>query len=192
MKSRTFLLLAFASLFAGGAHADPLKIREEPKAPRNGADQPFEFSCLTEIPTTTFVVWTEGEEVLARVIHHNGSQYAPAIVGTYTPNDLPTLAKRAAAVRKMKNDTTFRWPKAKCQHLGEMGLYCTGATGTAEGEEGAKLKPWALYTSTVVEEGVAGKLESMNVSVIFDVDQDRDQSVEMKYPKGSCVPRKIF
>jgi hypothetical protein len=164
-----------------------LPAQAAPKA----AEEPIELTCVTEWPTTSFVVWSEGDEVLARVIHHNGSSYAPAIVGTFTPNDLPLLAERAALVKKMKNEMTFHWPRKKCKKLGELVLQCFGTDDVQEGEGGAKFAPFALYSTTRVEDGIAGRQESASVTLTFDVDGARGASIEMIYPKGSCVPRRM-
>lgn len=155
------------------------------------ADEPIELTCMTEWPTTSFVVSTEGEEVLARVVHHNGSGYAPAIVGTFTPNDLPILAERAALVRKMKNDMTFRWPRKNCKKLGEMIIQCFNSGDVQEGEGGAKIAPFALYSNARVEDGIAGRQETNSVAMSFDVDGATGASIEMIYSKGGCVPMKL-
>lgn len=152
------------------------------------AEEPLALTCVTEFPTTSFVVWTEGESVKARVIHHNGSGYAPAIVGTFTPNDLPILAERAALVKKMKPDMTFTWPRAKCKKLGEMVLQCFGTDDVQEGEGGARFAPFALYSTAKEEFGIAGRLRSHSVTLTFDVDGQHGASIEMWYPEGSCFP----
>ncbi len=154
-------------------------------------EEPIVLTCVTDFPTTSFVVWTEGEFVKARVIHHNGTGYAPAIVGVFTPNDLPVLAERASMVRKMKDDMTFRWPLKNCKKLDEMVIQCFHSGEVQDGEGGAKIAPFALYSSAKEERGIAGHLKSHSVRLSFDVDGKNGASVEMEYPEGSCVPRRM-
>lgn len=153
-----------------------------------GAEYPdIKLTCVTESPSTSFVIESQGKELIARVIHHYGAKYAPAISGIFTPNDLPTLSRRAKAVEKMKNDMSFRWPLSKCKKHDDFRFECFGTDDVQEGEGGAKFAPFALYTTRVKEEGIAGALEYLQVTMSFDVDQDRDPSIEMRYPVGSCV-----
>ncbi len=171
---RTILTLLAISVSAATAHA-----AEYPE---------IKLTCVTESPTTSFVIQSQGKELVARVLHHNGARYAPAISGIYTPNDLPTLSRRAKAVEKMKDDMTFRWPLSKCKKHDEFRFECLGTEDVQEGVGGAKIAPFALYTTRVKEEGLAGTYEYLMVTMSFDVDEQRDPSIEMKYPKENCIP----
>lgn len=148
----------------------------------------IDLVCATEPLSTTFGIRVEKDEVIASVIHHNGSGYAPAFSGIFTPNDIPLLAERAALVRKMLPITTFRWPLKNCSRNGDL-LKCFGTDDVEEGEGGAKLRPFALYTTKTTEEGIAGRLEYLSVTVSFDVDGKSGSYVEMKYPRGYCTQK---
>jgi hypothetical protein len=36
---------------------------------------PINMACITEFPTTSFIAETEGDELIVKVIHHNGVGY---------------------------------------------------------------------------------------------------------------------
>ncbi len=163
-------LLLFFSTFA--LSAEPENIR---------------LTCVTEVPTTTFAISTENDQVLATVVHHFGSRYAPAISGVFTPNDLPILQERAKLVEKMLPRTTFRWPLERCKKTGTWLFQCFGSKDVQEGVGGVKLTPTALYTSTTSEDGLAGKQEYLTVHLAFQVDGKGDPSVRMKYPRSDCA-----
>lgn len=148
----------------------------------------IQMSCVTAFPTTSYLVESQGEELVVRVIHHNGSKYAPAISGIFTPSDLPILAKRAALVEKMADDMTFRWPLKNCKKHEGMRFECYGTDDVQEGKEKAKIAPFALYTSKLSHDGPGGKFETVDVTMSFDVNGERDASIEMRYYDGECVP----
>lgn len=180
------MIMAMAAIFPAGAPA------AEPGSDPAPGTGDILLTCVTEWPTTSFVVSTEGEEVVARVIHHNGSGYAPAFSGTFTPNDLKLLSERAELVRKMKSDMTFRWPKSKCKKLGTPLVFqCFGTDDVQEGEGGAKIAPFALYSTAKSEDGIAGHFDWISVALTFDVDGAHGASIEMTYPSNGCVERKM-
>ena len=188
MKKMLFLTL-FPMMAVAAGHGGSAPASGGNPAPASGD---ILLTCVTEWPTTSFVVSTEGEEVVARVIHHNGSGYAPAFSGTFTPNDLKILSERGELVRKMKSDTTFRWPKSKCKKLGTPLVFqCFGTDDVQEGEGGAKIAPFALYSTAKSEDGIAGHFDWISVALTFDVDGAHGASIEMTYPKNGCVERKM-
>lgn len=196
MKKMLFLML-FPMMAVAAGHGGSAPVAGGNPAPASGGNRApasgdILLTCVTEWPTTSFVVSTEGEEVVARVIHHNGSGYAPAFSGTFTPNDLKLLAERGELVKKMKNDMTFRWPKSKCKKLGTPLVFqCFGTDDVQEGEGGAKIAPFALYSTSKTEDGIAGHFDWISVAMTFDVDGAHGASIEMTYPKNGCVERKM-
>jgi hypothetical protein len=146
------------------------------------------LTCVTEYPSTSFVIESKGKELVARVLHHHGAKYAPAISGIFTPSDLPILARRAALVEKMSADMSFRWPLSSCKKHDDFRFECFGTEDMQLGEGGAKIAPFALYSTKIREDGIAGAYESLQLTMTFDVDGERDPSIEMKYPMEACVP----
>lgn len=151
----------------------------------------FELACVTETPTTTFVIRTEGELLKARLILHHGPEFAPAINGVFTPRDLPILSDRANLARKLLSDTTFTWPRKNCRFRDDVRFECFGTDESSAGVGGVKIRPFALYTSRIKEETIAGTHNYVSLRMSFDVDGKGDPSVEMKYDSVGCFdPRK--
>lgn len=171
MKFKALPLILFAlyggSVFAAGA-------------------EPINLVCTTESLTTSFVAKTEGDQLLVRVIHHNGSQYAPAINGVYTPHDLPILAEQAKAVLKMKRVMDFHWPMKNCKRHDDLRFECFATDDVEEGEGGAKFSPFAFYSTKLVQDGIAGRYEQLELRLSFRVD-GVDSAVQMPYYLEGCV-----
>jgi hypothetical protein len=141
--------------------------------------------CATNPISTAFVIETKGEEVQARVIHFYGANYAPAISGTFTPSDLPLLARRAGFIAKMKDDTTFRWPLKKCKSISPERFECFGSDDKQEGKDGTLFEPFALYSTKVVEDGIVGKQENLRLTLSL-YSGEEEGVVEMSYSKEDC------
>ena len=153
----------------------------------------LQLFCFTEPMSTSFLIETKGVEVQATVIHHYGSEYAPAISGIFTPSDLPTLERRAKFIRQMKPQMTFHWPLKACKNFGEGRFECWGTKDVQEGENGVKFEPFALYSTKVTEEGVAGKLEylQLTLSVYASPNDNEGGTVEMRYPREGCSANRL-
>jgi hypothetical protein len=152
------------------------------------AAAPINLTCATNPMTTSFGIRTEGEEVVATVMHSYGSRFAPAINGIFTPNDIEILAARAKLVEKMKDITTFRWPLSKCRRHNDYRFECFGTDDVQDGKDGSKIRPFALYTRRTLEDGIAGKSENLTITLSFNVDGKGDPSIAMEYPIQGCNP----
>lgn len=147
---------------------------------------PISLSCLTEVPTTTFVMSTVGKDLEVLVMHSNGSSYAPSINGVFTPADLPLLTERSLLVEKMKDVMLFRWPMKNCTRHSEQRFECFGTDDVQLGKGGEKIQPFAIYTAVSTEEGIGGKWDYLTVNLSFKVDGKGDPSLSMKYLKTDC------
>lgn len=157
------------------------------------AEEPIHLTCVTEFPTTSFLIEQKGEEVVARVIHHNGMKYQPLWSSTITPNDLSMLEERASVMNKLSTDMSFRWPRKNCVKHGEFRFECFG-TSDVQTINGLKVEPYALYTSLVSHDNLAGKYEELKVYMSYDINGKGGFSTEMNYPLNpfaSCVPRAL-
>ncbi|MGZ3693681.1 MAG: hypothetical protein ACXWQO_05745 [Bdellovibrionota bacterium] len=147
----------------------------------------YHLVCYTDPLTSSFDISqkADSDELLGTVIFHYGTEYAPAISGIYTPHDLPLLTERAALVKEMKPTTTFHWPKKKCL-IGEQGrMECFGSEDVQDGEDGVKFTPFAIYTTRISEDGIAGKFDYLRVTLSIYAGQ-KNAIVEMNYPLSGC------
>lgn len=154
--------------------------------PAFAADERFDLACVTETPSTSFVIAEDGDEVTARVVFHYGAEFAPAIEGIYTPHDLEVIAKRAKLATKLGDDVTYRWPKKNCRRHDDVRLECFGASGAEAGKNGEKILPFALYSGRLTEEGIGGKWDYVTMRMSFTVDGEGDPSLGMRYQRNEC------
>jgi hypothetical protein len=133
-----------------------------------------------------FVISTVGDRVTARVVHLYGTEYAPAISGVYTPHDLPILSEQAQLIRQMKSDMTFYWPLKNCKWIGEKHFECWNTDDVEVGENGVKFAPFALYTTKISEDGPAGHLEEIQVTLTVS-SGDKEARLEMRYDSQGCL-----
>lgn len=150
------------------------------------ASDKMDMACVTEFPTTSFVVREDGDTVIVEVFHHNGTGYMPIFDGLATPNDIATLASQAQTLASLPTVQRYEWPRTKCDIQDEMIESCFGSTDTQE-MNGRKVKAWAFSSSWVMEKSFAGKFNSRKVVLNIDVD-GKSFSVPMKYAENECSP----
>lgn len=143
---------------------------------------PINMACVTEFPTTSFIAETEGEDLVVKVIHHNGVGYMPLHGGVITPNDLAVLSTKAENLKRLGDFYTLRWKSNKCTLIGTF-LSCYGGEDIQIND--AKVSPWALYTSAQRSESNLGVFENMEVGLMLDID-GKTESFSMKYEKSEC------
>jgi len=144
-----------------------------------------EFKCVSGFPTTSFFVKTEGKDVLVRVIHHNGTKYAPIHEGIVVPNDIDLIKSRAELLAKLGEDFTFRFPLEECSANSPGQMVCfAGDTKVFEGQEFTATM-LSLYTSTANLSG--NEIESQWVTLYFDTKEHiPGPYVTMRYSPIEC------
>lgn len=145
----------------------------------------MDMTCVTEFPTTTFILRDDGKELHTQVIHHNGAKYMPIFDGLATPQDLGILHERANVLTDLPTNLTFTWPLDKCSVQDEMIQSCFGATAIQE-YNGHKVNAWSLSTSWLTEKTPYGKFNSRKVNLNIDVD-GKSYSIPMKYAEDECA-----
>jgi hypothetical protein len=138
-----------------------------------------ELLCITEFPTTSFELVKTEKELQVRVIHHNGTRFAPFWNGLIVPNDLPLLQSKASLIEKMDTRWKMSWPLEKCEFHEDLRFECMGGA-TAEASNGMKIEPFAIYTTRLTEDSIAGVYRSTIMTVTFDVN-GVSQTVSMQY-----------
>jgi hypothetical protein len=144
--------------------------------------KPFEMGCITEQPTTSFLIKEVNQEIVATIYLHHGVQFAPVFQGVATYRDFPILQEQAKGVLKLANAMTFRWPLKNCKIFDAIRFQCFGSNDEQAGIDGAKIKPFSIYSGKVSEESIAGKLDWITVRFGFQVDSGESSAIDMKYP----------
>ena len=142
------------------------------------------MACVTEIPTTSFVAMTEGDETIIRLIHHNGPKYMPIWGNIITPNDLPNIQEAANALYDLGSVLDFKMPAKACEQLDGMLINCFGTQPAVE-MGGHQVSLWAVHTSESVEKSFAGEYAYVKSSLSLDVD-GKTFHVPMKYSDYEC------
>lgn len=140
--------------------------------------------CVTEVPTTSFVVEESGDKLVVDVIHHNGAEYAPIFDSAVTPSDLTTLATHAKLIKDLGTHQRFEFPKDKCKKDDTLIVSCIGDT-PVQTINGRKVEAWGFYTSQQVDKSSYGKFSYTKVTLSMEVD-DVDVKIPMRYYEGDC------
>lgn len=167
MKSLVFFCLSLFSLAAQSA-------------------EKMDMTCVTEFPTTSFVIRELNDKVTLQILNHNGSVYMPIFDGLATPNDMSQLVSKANLLRKLPSIMTFEWPREKCEIQDEMIQGCMGSTTTQELND-VEVSAWAFSSAWSVDKTVYGKFNSRKVTLNLTV-EGQSHSIPMKYQEEECAP----
>jgi len=144
----------------------------------------FHLLCVTEYPTTSFVVESDNEYVSLRVYHHNGTLYAPMFSGIVTPYDVKNFSQQAAVIESLGTQLEARWKLSQCQRSSTKLFSCFGS-GEKRNQQGAPFVPFSLYSTSINEEGIAGPWEYLQMVFNFEVN-GQSLSIPMKYHINEC------
>jgi len=150
----------------------------------------MDMACMTEFPSTTFVVREQGDTVIVEVFNHNGPQYMPVFDGVATPNDMALLQSKANVQSKLYTIQRFEWPRSRCKIEDKMVKTCMGNTDEQD-QNGLKVKGWSFSSSEVTEKSFAGTYTSYKLSVDFSID-GKSYSIPMKYSPNECYEDVFF
>lgn len=140
--------------------------------------------CATQFPTTTFVVQSDEKEVYVRIYHHNGTQYAPFHSGLLVPQDLNKFAEDAKVAEKLGSEIEAKWKLSQCDRKSEKVFSCFGK-GELQKRQGLEFAPFAAYSSHIQENGLAGKVEYIEMTLSYDV-KGTTYHIPMKYSIQDC------
>lgn len=141
--------------------------------------------CITEFPSTSFVIETVGDKVILNVYNHNGNLYAPFWDNLLVPNDLNLMKKESEFIMKLEPALTASWKKSDCQIQSAKVFTCMGSTEKVT-SNGIEMTPWAVYSSSHTDSSFAGTFESIQVAYRFYTGSEGHQIV-MKYETNECA-----
>lgn len=150
------------------------------------AAAPVNVTCATDPLTTSFAIFTTGDDVTVRVIHHNGSSYMPLSRQTITPSDLSGLQQKAAALEPLGDQYDLHIKASNCRLTSDKLVDCHGPIDQTV--SGRKFT-W-LYVTTSKITTVSPVLSEPSVRTAVDVDftmDGKDYDFGMEYEAGACV-----
>lgn len=144
--------------------------------------------CMTEFPTTSFMVTPSAHENLdVKIFHHNGVDYLPLHQGIITPNDLGIMSKRAVVLKSLGEEMDLSMSAKNCEFVDHLNFSCFGhANENVRNINGKTVKLWSLYSYRQTDVSFAGTFEYVNMSANFDVDGE-SLSISMKYQLNECT-----
>jgi len=144
------------------------------------------FTCVTELPTTSYVFALKGDKYVLDVLHHIGVEHAPIYSGLLTLSTLEYLQTRIANVKQLGTRFSFEFETSECIRLDKNRITCfkNGA---------AKLGPLAVkdvYFNVYENSNSSTYGVFKDVSVSLEYRQNRETyRMPMTFPDGDCSTR---
>ena len=131
--------------------------------------QPTSLSmkCVRKYPTTSFLVRTEGSEVILTTVHHNGTGYMPIHDGIIVPNDFPYLTEKSQLLTQMGDRNEFRFPINKCKIFDENMISCS--SGETKKFNELEVTALSFHTSLIQTKAYGLTAEYVKVSVDLNI-----------------------
>lgn len=152
--------------------------------PETKIERPFDFICSTEFPTTSFWFAEDGDHFNVRVIHHNGTQYAPFFQRLIVPNDMAGLLQKSEVAKNTGSDIMLRWDKKNCKRLNNEIFSCVGG-GESLTSVKKEIKPWHISRSEVVTKTANGEFKKYTVTLSYEI-QGESYDYLMDYAPHEC------
>lgn len=150
--------------------------------------EPVFATCVTEFPTTSFIVETNNRKVEARILMHGGSNFVPFWDSLMVPNDLGVLREKAAEIKKLDSELLVTWNEDQCTWEDD-NFFCSGKSDPIK--SGSQIvDPWALYSMQLYEKSFAGKYEYIRLYFSF-VMNGNSYGIPMKFAKDECFVGKV-
>ena len=146
---------------------------------------PFNFQCVTNTPSTSFLFSEDGDHFKVELIHHKGTLYAPFAQRLIIPNDMADLLDAAEVAKNTGDDIEMRWDKSGCKRLNNEIFSCVGG-GESLTSAKKQIKPWRISRDLVTTLSSSGEIKKYTVSLSYDV-QGKSYDYMMDYQLSECV-----
>ena len=107
------------------------------------------MGCSTGMPTTRFELRTEGQFVIVKTTHVNGTAYMPIHEGVITPSDFPYLEAKAKVLKLTGFQNEFKFPLEKCKIFGHGIMSCAQGERKTFGD--TEIEAMNFYTTKTAE-----------------------------------------
>lgn len=141
-------------------------------------------SCVTEFPTTSYVIETDKDTVTVNVFMHSGPKFGPFWNSIVVPYDLKLLSEYASEFVKLGDEIEVKWKKDQCTWYDD-NFYCSGPTAAVKtGEQ--TIEPWSIYSSRVTEKNFSGKYEYIEIGLSFNMKGSNFRIPMRYYSDAEC------
>lgn len=142
------------------------------------------LSCVTGLPTTSFLLIEKENSVELTTIHHNGTQYAPIYNGVVTPSDFNLLKKTADFFEKLGDRFVINFKKEDCR-LEEDKFYTCFLNDEFE-VAGVKLKNAYFTTSESIDRIPDFEFKNTKVNLYLRLNNVEEYKLSMNYYMDDC------
>lgn len=146
-----------------------------------------EFTCMTELPTTTFYVRSKGSQseplTELKVVHHFGANTLPIHNGIVTAVDFPYLQQKANLMKKLGDSFTVNFKTEKCEISGP-GLYSCASSTPIE-INGIDIRSYSFVTRVIETKVYEYTFKSHQVTFSF-VFEGMNYDMPMVYSPEEC------
>ncbi len=134
---------------------------------------------------TSFLLRTEGNEVVLTTIHHNGTNFMPIHEGIVVPHDLGYLKDVSRILTQMGDRNEFGFPLKKCEIYGPRQMSCSqGSPVILNGQE---MRGFFLSTSTVKEATLGKVFENTKITLSLQIKNFVPvQDIVMNFQPNEC------
>lgn len=143
----------------------------------------IQFKCLSNPPTTSFVVETKNDVVTMTMIQSNGSRYMPIFNGTVTPNDFPFLQSEADFLTQVPDNSKFNWASANCKDNGNSVYECWRGSAITLGK--LAIDSFLFYTHRMSEKVFDTQVDWYRVTLSLEKD-NRFHDIVMDFSNTDC------
>lgn len=147
------------------------------------------LSCVTSVPTTSFLVRPEDSRISVEWVNHNGVEYMPIHEGVVTAYDLPILAERARVLKEVGDSLKFYFPMSGCEIFGDQKvLQCHDYNSEVQQINGHKVQGVSFYSSVLQEASIVGHFSYVTTTLMVIID-GKTYFLPMKYSLDECSTR---
>lgn len=147
-------------------------------------ERPFDFKCATEMPTTSFWFAEDGDHFNIRIMHHNGTKYAPFSQRMIVPNDMAQLLDNAEVAKITGDDLVIRWNKKNCDQRGAEIFSCVGG-GESLTSAKKQIKPWLISRSQSTTHTAHGDFHKTTITFSYEI-EGKSHDYLMEYSTDEC------
>ena len=141
------------------------------------------YSCVTEFPTTSYILEVAKSKVTLDVIHHNGIEHAPVFRGIITPNYEKTLRQSREYMTKMGTQFQVEFDIKNCSNLTREQITCYEPKPTKIGSLEVQNYYFTAYKNT--NKNIYGEFKDVQVELQYRV-KGWGYSIPMEFQERDC------
>ncbi len=152
-------------------------------APQKGQLSELKINCVTDIPSTSFVAWTDAGYVHLNIVNSFGVKYMPIYAGLPTSEDLPTLQHYSDVLKDLGDLSQFKFKLKDCMIYNDGTFRCENGDSFKGKQHTFTLGSLASVLSSHTINDT--HYDRVRVMADFTV-EDKTYTVTMEYSPSEC------